>query len=289
MVNEEHLQRLKEGVQAWNAWRQEHREEAIDLRAADLSGRHLRGVDLGGTHLTECLLSGAGLSMAVFKLTDLYRNFLWTVNLRGADLKWTDLRGADLGGADLREADLFQVNLRGAHLREADLWGADLGGADLREADLRGVNFQQASLIEVNLNGATLTGASLWETQRAGWSIQGIICEAVYWDRAMQEETTYSQGEFERLHADKTKIILHYQGGISPIEIATLPALIQRMEATHPGCALRLHSVQDAPSGATVTLVIDNSDERNPGELETLKADIKAFQIALREERSIRE
>src|SRR5262249_19012143 len=122
---------------------------------------------------------------------------------------------------------------------EADLSGAPLSEANLSGADLSGADLRQANLIETNLDGATLTDASLWETQRAGWSIQGILCEAVYWDRDRQERTTYSPGEFERLYADQTKIVLHYAGGISPIEVATLPALIQRIEANE-GCVLRL-------------------------------------------------
>ena len=75
---------------------------------------------------------------------------------------------------------------------------------------------------------------------------------------------TYSAGEFERPYADKTKIVLHYEGGINPIEIATLPALIQRIEATHPGCALRLQSIEEAPGGATVTPVVEDSGDASP-------------------------
>src|SRR5262249_7757317 len=70
-------------------------------------------------------------------------------------------------------------------------------------ATLSHVDFRQANLSKANLNGATLTEACLWETQRSGWSIQGIICEAIYWDSQWQERTSYSLDEFERRHADK--------------------------------------------------------------------------------------
>src|SRR2546425_570528 len=88
----------------------------------------------------------------------------------------------------------------------------DLTKAYLSEADLSGADLRWAKLIQANLNGALLTDAKLWEIQKAGWSIQGSICEAVYWDEDGQERTTYSlgepgkPGEFERLYADKTKI-----------------------------------------------------------------------------------
>jgi Pentapeptide repeats (8 copies) len=63
----------------------------------------------------------------------------------------------------------------------------DLSGADLSGAILHGVDFHQTNLSDANLHGATLTDAWLWETQRTGWSMQGITCEAAYWDRDRQQ------------------------------------------------------------------------------------------------------
>jgi uncharacterized protein YjbI with pentapeptide repeats len=231
MANEEQLQRLKQAVRAWNAWRAKHPQEHIDLSEADLLG---------------ALLSEANLSGA---------------DLRKANLIVAHLMIANLSGADLRDA-----RLSGAPLSEADLSGADLSRADLR----------QANLIETNLDGATLTDAYLWETQRAGWSIQDIRCEAVYWDRDRQERTPYSPGEFERLYADKTKVVLQYAGGIiSPIEIATLPSMIEIMQKWS-NCVLRLDALQDAPGGATVTLVIEDPGQRNADQTATLQAELKS-------------
>jgi hypothetical protein len=42
MANEEHLARLKQGVEAWNQWRDKHPEIYPDLREADLAGADLR-------------------------------------------------------------------------------------------------------------------------------------------------------------------------------------------------------------------------------------------------------
>ncbi len=36
MANEEHLAILKQGVKAWNAWREEHQETLPDLEHANL-------------------------------------------------------------------------------------------------------------------------------------------------------------------------------------------------------------------------------------------------------------
>src|SRR5262249_50360293 len=160
--------------------------------------------------------------------------------------------------------NLVRADLRYAHFREATLQKANLQGANLGEANLR-----QANLIEANFNGATLTDACLWETQRAGWSIQGIFCDAVYWDRDKKERTIYALGEFERLYADKPKVVLQYAGGIlSSIEVTTLPSMIEIMQKWS-NCVLRLDSLQDAPGGATVTLVIDEPGNRTADQTAT--------------------
>jgi hypothetical protein len=74
MANEEQVSKLREGVEVWNQWRQEHPDIRPDLEKADL-----RHADLGG-----------------------------------ADLDSTILDGADLGGATLLDADLSGANIRGA-------------------------------------------------------------------------------------------------------------------------------------------------------------------------------
>ena len=92
MANDEQMDLLKHGTQAWNAWRAEQTEATVDL-----SGGALRGLDLEGADLS------------------------------GADLKDADLRGANLSGANLKGA-----RLDGANLFKVIIDGADLGGADLR-------------------------------------------------------------------------------------------------------------------------------------------------------------
>jgi len=48
MANPEHLAKLKEGVEAWNQWREEHRGIYADLINVDLSN-----VDLSGANLSR--------------------------------------------------------------------------------------------------------------------------------------------------------------------------------------------------------------------------------------------
>ena len=93
MANNEQMDLLKQGTQAWNAWRAEKTETSVDL-----SGGALRGLDLEGADL-----SGA--------------------DLKDADLRGANLSGANLSGAHLEGANLFKVIINGADLNEADLRG----------------------------------------------------------------------------------------------------------------------------------------------------------------------
>ena len=154
MPNTEHLTRLKQGVEAWNQWREENPDIQPDLRRADL--RHVHNLSL--RNLSRVDLTGAYLSHVE----------LIQVNLAGASLSGADLIMANLIGADLTEADLSAANLWGAGLEEAKLIGAVLIGANLSMA-----NLSRAVFIGANLSGADLTEAHLVETKFEGANLTG--------------------------------------------------------------------------------------------------------------------
>ena len=93
MANNEQMDLLKQGTQAWNAWRAEQTEATIDLSGGALRGLGLEGADLSGA------------------------------DLRDADLRGANLSGADLTAARLEGANLFKAIIDGAALDEADLRG----------------------------------------------------------------------------------------------------------------------------------------------------------------------
>jgi hypothetical protein len=110
---------------------------------------------------------------------------------------------------------------------------------------------------------ATLTRAHLWETQRGGWSIRGVICPGAFWDRHGKELTEYGEGEFERLFAEKPRIVLRYAGGISPIDLIALPVIVERLQAEHLDSVLQIRSVQnDAGGGASVVITVEDLKDR---------------------------
>jgi uncharacterized protein YjbI with pentapeptide repeats len=94
MADEAHLAVLKQGADAWNAWRAAHAGTPADLASASL-----RGLDLAGA------------------------------NLAGADCREADLRGTILSGATLTDANLAGANFFKSVLDAADFAGANLVGA----------------------------------------------------------------------------------------------------------------------------------------------------------------
>ncbi len=94
MANNQQMELLKQGPQAWNAWRAEQTEASVDLSGAALRGLDLEGADLSGADLKDADLRGANLSGA---------------NLKGAHLDGANLFNVLIDGADLNEADLRGV------------------------------------------------------------------------------------------------------------------------------------------------------------------------------------
>ena len=146
MANQEHLDRLLQGMEAWNQWRQDHLEVEPDLSGANLFGANLFGANLFGASLF-----GADLSFA---------------DLTAVDLIGASLNGANLWGANLSRANLSRANLRYANLRYANLSGAILTAADLSHANLGRADLVDAILESANLEGANLEGAYRFSKDR---------------------------------------------------------------------------------------------------------------------------
>lgn len=190
MANEEHVARLRRGVEAWNAWRDARTPDSFqpDLSHAQLDGADLTGAKLYWTNLYKASLRGATLNNA-----DLFRAELTAVDATGAKCReanfegafftspnaeialqsGADLSGADLTGARLPKADLTGVKLHNAHLVDAKLPGSFLEQTDLRGATLTGANLSGVSFIGTHLQGATLSdcevyGCAVWNVQLDG-------------------------------------------------------------------------------------------------------------------------
>jgi uncharacterized protein YjbI with pentapeptide repeats len=121
MANEEHLARLRQGVKAWNRWREANLNINPDLTEVNLAEMNLTRANLAGMRLTETRLRMARLISA---------------NLSGADLT-----RADLFGANLTEAHLIRTNLTEAYLIRTNLTGAYLKSTKFIDTENRIVLF----------------------------------------------------------------------------------------------------------------------------------------------------
>ncbi|HZO75773.1 MAG TPA: pentapeptide repeat-containing protein [Ktedonobacteraceae bacterium] len=106
MANQEHLEWLHQGREAWMTWKWAH----PDIQP-DLSGANLRDIDLRGINFIKTNLSGA----------DLYGNLLTNADLARANLSEANLEEADLSGARVVNANLTRANLTRALLEDTDL------------------------------------------------------------------------------------------------------------------------------------------------------------------------
>jgi hypothetical protein len=146
MANEEHLAKLKDGVKAWNEWRDAQGKMHPDLRGANLEGADLKNARLSEADLGEANLSGADLSFS-----DLGDANLHSANLRYAQLRSVKGARANLRFADLSYADFRGTKLTGAELQRATLGRATLRSVDLTQADVTGSLFGWTVLADTNL------------------------------------------------------------------------------------------------------------------------------------------
>ena len=192
MANPEHLELLKQGAKAWNAWRRKHRRLRPDLSGDPVSdlehqigllaeavvnevvpGRAptdqdgLSGLDLTSFDLHDCDFQDVNLSRANLMLVNLSRANLRHANLSGtiltsANLSNCDLRGAMLNGAILRFATLKGARLDGAMLRLCNLDRVNATRAILRDTDLSFTSLNEAQLTRADLSGSFVYGCSAW-------------------------------------------------------------------------------------------------------------------------------
>ncbi|HEU5377424.1 MAG TPA: pentapeptide repeat-containing protein [Ktedonobacteraceae bacterium] len=178
MAEQEYVEILKQGVDAWKKWCAEHPGASlnVNLEEADLRGANLARLSLSHARLRGANLSGATLANAKLVETDFSDANLRGAILHGANLDLANLRSSDLSETDLRHARLRDAKLEGASLigaslDDGDLWRANLTRANLEraslrlayvnEATLKEVNFRYANLLRTKLDHSSLEGADL--------------------------------------------------------------------------------------------------------------------------------
>lgn len=135
MPNEEHLKIIKQGVNAWNQWREENPDTIPDLSQADIRGYQLQKINLENANLKEVKLQHSNLTGANLENANLNKAKLLETNLQSANLKNANLSGAGLLESNLQYADLDGAKLNGAQFNEETLFNqTNLKGAQLESA-----------------------------------------------------------------------------------------------------------------------------------------------------------
>lgn len=209
MAIEDHLVTLRQGVDVWNQWRNDHPDVKPNLSDANLSDTNLSGANLSGANLIGADLIGANLSRAELKAARLigadlsYANLSYA-NFSNADIRYTDFHKANLSQSNLSHADVRHANLRKVDARYADVRYANLsktnlsfsnfGDANLSKADIRHANLSKADLskadltavqaLAANLDQSILTGAVIedWHIDRTT-QLDGVKCDYIFCTR----------------------------------------------------------------------------------------------------------
>jgi len=158
MANEEHLARVREGMESWNAWRRGNWSESPNLNGANLSGMNLAGGNFRNSLLDRVNLKGAKLDDAIFDGSLFYLSDFSFASLTGAQVaaasfSETNFEGANLARAVVRFSVLDRANFKSARLRLATFQHCSLLDCDMSQAQLgltvfAGVNFQDARGLE---------------------------------------------------------------------------------------------------------------------------------------------
>jgi uncharacterized protein YjbI with pentapeptide repeats len=123
------------------------------------NGVNLEGANLNFAHPMGANFNGAILPSDQYKVDQVTGLLIGPkLNYQGVDLSNFDLSGANLSGAQMR-----CTNLEGVDLTTTKLLGAELLDADLRGANLQGVDLTNTELQHADLRGANLSGTILNE------------------------------------------------------------------------------------------------------------------------------
>ena len=171
MVDQNHLDWLREGAEAWNSRRASNDFEP-DLSGADLSVTDLRFFNLKKADLEKANLSNSILFATELSGSNLARADLREVVAIGTRFDDTVLFGANLQQAKLSGADFSNSILQRADLTEADLSWANLTDADIRFAVVAGARLDKAILARTNTLGSNLWQAVLYEESSAPAHLQ---------------------------------------------------------------------------------------------------------------------
>jgi uncharacterized protein YjbI with pentapeptide repeats len=123
LANPEHLKIIKQGVAAWNSWREQD-NIVPDLSDANLVNFELDGINFEGARLHGVMFHAAKLKLAKFSGAKLVGSSFTAANLSNADfshaqLDWVSFLAAYMVGANFFKSELGYTSFANANLQQA--------------------------------------------------------------------------------------------------------------------------------------------------------------------------
>ena len=161
MANSEHVEILKQGVKAWNKWREENPTIVPDLKSLHYEYADLRYINFFEANLTDSNLQDSNMEGANLESAECVSANLINVNLKNAflvdthfnaaSLVWTDLTGAEAVQTNLNNADLHHTNLKRTNLLGSTVAGTRFSELDLKDTiNLHTLIHMAPSTIDIN-------------------------------------------------------------------------------------------------------------------------------------------
>lgn len=171
MADPEHLAKLKEGIDAWNAWRAENPKLVPDLSRTDFSDRS----EFEATHLWASHERARNGQIVAAEGVVLDRGDFSGVNFLASTFGTARAVDADFDKANLRRVNVTDTNFERSRFRSADFFRATLSHSSFLRADLTGAAFQYA-----NFNG-TFVGRVVYRRARLAGNCLGVMhAQAMY-------------------------------------------------------------------------------------------------------------
>ncbi len=206
--------RYREEIEDFLGWKSQEATHRI--------AGNIRRLNRGGVRdrirLTEAHLSGANLSGAKLRHSDMWGTNLSSAHLAASDLRHANLAGSNLENTNLEQADLTEADLRGALMKDSDLEHAILEHTDMRGVNLIGADLQYASLRKADLERSTLIGANLRGANLAEANLQRCVLEGANMEGADLTGSKLDGADLARAYlggatlSTNGELLEHFQG-----------------------------------------------------------------------------
>lgn len=174
MANKGHLNILRQGADAWNAWRVANRHIRPELSQMDFEKEvrsgpgfydlpHLSGFDFSGSNLNGVMLRNSIVEHCSFD--DCLINFadLCFTNFLECTFRSTSMRVTKIGSASFEECEFENADLAYCTAEETSFKGSSILGSSLNHVQL-----VKADLSDVVLHNTSVYGISAWDLELEG-------------------------------------------------------------------------------------------------------------------------